>query len=78
MGVKFNRSTEAPAMVFHAWIEIREGARWVPMDSTEDVFPIPLDRIKIRESNFNEANPYLDILKVYRLLPELDIQVMPR
>jgi len=78
MGVKFNRSTEAPAMVFHAWIEIREGARWVPMDSTEDAFPIPLDRIKIRESNFNEANPYLDILKVYRLLPELDIQVMPR
>lgn len=78
LGVKFNRSTEAPAMTFHAWIEIRDGARWVPMDSTDDAFPTPLDRIKIRESNFNEANPYLDILNVYRLLPELDIQVMPR
>ena len=78
LGVKFNRSTEAPAMTFHAWIEIRDGARWVPMDSTDDAFPTPLDRIKIRESNFNEANPYLDILNVYRLLPDLEIQVMPR
>ena len=78
MGVKFNRSTEAPAMIFHAWIEIRDEARWVPMDSTDDAFPTPLDRIKIRESNFNGANPYLEILNVYRLLPDLEIQVMPR
>ena len=78
MGVKFNRSTEAPAMIFHAWIEIRDEARWVPMDSTDDAFPTPLDRIKIQESNFNGPNPYLEILNVYRLLPELDIQVIPR
>ena len=78
MGVKFNRSTEAPAMIFHAWIEIRDEARWVPMDSTDDAFPTPLDRIKIQESNFNGPNPYLEILNVYRLLPELDIQVIPQ
>ena len=65
-------------MTFHAWIEILDKDQWVPMDSTEDAFPTPLDRIKIRESNFNDANPYLDILNVYRLLPGLDIQVMPR
>ena len=78
MGIKFNRSTEAPAMTFHAWIEIRDKDQWVQMDSTENAFPTPLDRIKIRESNFNGANPYLDILNVYRLLPELEIEVMPQ
>ncbi len=78
MGVKFNRSTENPAMQFHAWIEIRDGDRWVPMDSTDEVYPTSIDRFKIRESNFNNANPYLDVLVVYRLLPELEIQVLPR
>ena len=78
LGVKFNRSREMPAMVFHAWIEIRDSGRWVPMDSTVEEFPMPLDRIKFRDSNFNWPNPYIDILSVYRLLPELEIQVMPK
>ena len=78
LGVKFNRSKEMPAMNFHAWVEIRDGARWVPMDSTIEEFPMPLDRIKIRESKFNGANPYIDIISVYRLLPELEIKVMPQ
>ena len=78
MGVKFNRSTENPAMKFHAWIEIRDGERWVPMDSSDDVVPISIDRFKIRDSNFNNPNPYLDLLVVYRQLPELSIQVLPR
>ena len=78
IGVKFNRSKEMPAMNFHAWVEIRDGARWVPMDSTIEEFPMPLDRIKLRESKFNGANPYIDIISVYRLLPELEIKVMPQ
>jgi hypothetical protein len=78
MGVKFNRSTENPAMKFHAWIEIRDGERWVPMDSSDDVVPISIDRFKIQETNFNNPNPYLDLLAVYRQLPELSIQVLPR
>ncbi len=76
MGVKFNRSIENPAMKFHAWIEIRDGERWVPMDSTDDVVPISIDRFKIQETNFNNPNPYLDILVVYRQLPELSIKVL--
>ncbi len=78
MGVKFNRSIENPAMKFHAWIEIRDGERWVPMDSTDDVVPISIDRFKIQETNFNNPNPYLDLLVVYRQLPELSIHVLPR
>ena len=78
MGVKFNRSTENPAMKFHAWIEIRDGEQWVPMDSSDDADPITIDRFKIRDSNFNNPNPYLDLLVVYRQLPELSIEVLPR
>lgn len=78
MGVKFNQSAEMPEMKFHAWVEIRDGSRWVPMDSTEEAFPTSIDRIKIKESNFNAKNPYLDVLSVYRLLPELEIQVLPQ
>ena len=78
LGVKFNQSAEMPEMKFHAWVEIRDGSRWVPMDSTEEAFPTSIDRIKIKESNFNTKNPYLDVLSVYRLLPELEIQVLPQ
>ncbi len=78
LGVKFNQSAETPEMKFHAWVEIRDGSQWVPMDSTEEAFPTSIDRIKIKESNFNAKNPYLDVLSVYRLLPELEIQVLPK
>jgi len=78
MGVKFNRSTENPAMKFHAWIEIHDGERWVPMDSSDEVDPISIDRFKIQDSNFNNRNPYIDLLVVYRQLPELSIEVLPR
>jgi len=77
MGVKYNRSIEMPAMMFHAWIEILDGARWVPLDSTDDAFPTSIDRIKIRESYFDKDNPYPEILSVIRLLPDLRIQVSP-
>ena len=78
LGVKFNRSAETPAMRFHAWVEIRDVDRWVPMDSSDEAFPTSIDRIKMKESNFNEKNPYLDILSVIRMLPELEIQVLPK
>jgi len=77
LGVIYNRSIEMPAMKFHVWIEILDGARWVPMDSTEDAFPTSIDRIKIRESYFDKDNPYPEILSVLRLLPDLKIQVLP-
>ncbi len=85
MGVKFNRSIDMPAMNFHAWVEIREGDRWVPLDSSEDLSiagstdeaTTSIDRIKISESNFNSPNPYLDVLSVLQKLPDIRIKVMP-
>ena len=77
LGVKYNRSMEMPAMKFHAWVEILDGARWVPVDSTEEAFPTSIDRIKIRESYFDNDNPYPEILSVIRLLPDLKIEVSP-
>ena len=77
LGVKYNRLIEMPSMKFHAWIEILDGARWVSMDSTDDAFPTSIDRIKIRHSYFDKDNPYLEILSVIRLLPDLKIQVLP-
>ena len=77
LGVKFNGSTEMPFMKFHAWIEIRDGARWVPVDSTDNAFPTSIDRIKIRESYFDNENPYIEVSSVYRLLSGLEIQVLP-
>lgn len=77
LGVKYNRSLEMPAMEFHAWIEILDGARWIPMDSTDGAFPTSIDRIKIRDSYLDKDNPYPEILSVIRLLPDLKIQVSP-
>ena len=64
-------------MRFHAWIEIREGTRWIPVDSTDAAFPTSIDRIKIRESYFDSENPYTEVLSVYQLLSGLEIQVLP-
>jgi hypothetical protein len=77
LGVKSNGSTEMPFMKFHAWIEIRDGGRWVPFDSTDEAFPTSIDRIKIRESYFDAENPYVEVLSVYRLLSGFEIQVLP-
>ncbi len=84
LGVRFNRSQVMPAMEFHAWIEIRDGNRWIPMDSSEEISSAnsteettSIDRFKIKETDFNSPNPIVEILSVIRLLPELEIKIMP-
>ncbi len=85
LGLKYNGSKDTPEMVFHAWVEIREGNRWIPLDSTEDL-TIPgsteeattsIDRIKFKDTNFNSPNPYLEILNVLKNLPDIKIRVLP-
>ena len=76
LGMIFNRNKEEPEMKFHAWIEFHDGERWVPSDSSDQQFPISIDRIKVLESNFTDPNPYLDILKVYQSMTELEISVL--
>lgn len=78
LGMIFNRNTVEPEMKFHAWIEFHDGERWVPCDSSDKQFPTSLDRIKVLESNFTNPNPYLDILKVYKTMAELEISVLPQ
>lgn len=76
LGMIFNRNKEEPEMKFHAWIEFHDGERWVPSDSSDQQFPTSIDRIKVLESNFTAPNPYLDILKVYQSMTELEISVL--
>jgi len=76
LGMIFNRNKETPEMKFHAWIEFHDGERWVPSDSSDQQFPTSIDRIKVLESNFTAPNPYLDILKVYQSMTELEISVL--
>ena len=76
LGMIFNRNKEEPEMKFHAWIEFHDGERWVPSDSSDQQFPTSIDRIKVLESNFTDPNPYLDILKVYQIMTELEISVL--
>ena len=77
LGMIFNRSLDNPEMTFHAWVEFRDGKRWIPIDSSDSQFPTSIDRIKVMESNFTEANPYVKMVETCRLLPELQIRVMP-
>lgn len=75
-GMIFNHSETLPSMKFHAWVEIFDENRWVPMDSSHEAFPTTIDRIKILETNLNGGNPFEEILKAYSLIPELSIQIM--
>ena len=77
IGVKFNGSKEAPAMNFHTWVEILDGLKWIPFDSSQEEIAASIDRVKVRDADFNADNPYLEILEVYKLLPELEIEVKP-
>lgn len=77
-GYQFNGSSDAPAMRFHAWVEYREGDRWIPIDSTEKDAGIKLDRIKVIESSYSDANPYDPFLNVVRMMAEFEIKVLPK
>ena len=77
-GYQYNGSSDAPAMRFHAWVEYRDGDRWIPIDSTEKDPGIKLDRIKVIESSYSDDNPYDPFLNVVRMMAEFEIQVLPK
>ena len=76
LGYRLNGERDNPGMKFHAWVEIREGDRWVSMDSTIDQSTL-LDRIKVLESDFNGPNPMSDVLSVFKLIANLELRVAP-
>lgn len=75
LGARYNRQPDNPKMNFHAWVEYHDGQRWIPADSTDANFPVSTDRIKLRDSDFNSANPMMEIVEVCRQLSELEIIV---
>lgn len=77
-GYQYNGSSDAPAMRFHAWVEYRDGAVWLPIDSTEKESGIQLDRIKVIESNYMDANPYDPFMNVVKMMAEFEIKVLPK
>lgn len=76
-GYQYNGSTDEPAMRFHAWVEYRNEDRWIPIDSTEKDSGLKLDRIKVIESSYSDANPYDPFLNVVKMMAELEIKVLP-
>jgi transglutaminase-like putative cysteine protease len=76
VGAKYNYDRATPEMKLHAWVEFHDGSRWVPVDSTENAFPVPPDRIKFYESYFEHPNPYEGLVGLCTILPELEIEVM--
>lgn len=77
-GYQYNGSSDAPAMRFHAWVEYRDGDKWIPIDSTEKNPGLKLDRIKVIESSYADANPYDPFLNVVRTMADLEIKVLPK
>ena len=77
-GYQYNGSTDEPAMRFHAWVEYRDADRWIPIDSTEKDSGIKLDRIKVIESSYSDANPYDPFLNVVKMMAEFEIKVLPK
>ena len=77
-GYQYNGSSDAPAMRFHAWVEYRDIDKWIPIDSTEKDSGLKLDRIKVIESSYSDANPYDPFLNVVRMMADLEIKVLPK
>jgi hypothetical protein len=75
-GYQYNQTVDAPSMNFHAWVEYRDGSRWIPVDSTTPDQSFPLDRIKVSDSSFADADPYNDYIGVLKLMADIEIKVL--
>ena len=62
-------------MTCHAWNEVWQGDHWLPIDATDGKFPVSVDRIKMMESAFEDANPYAPFIAFSKGLDTLTIEV---
>ncbi len=76
-GLVWNHSIEHPTMRFHMWVEAHDGTQWIGLDSTQDRFPIPTDRVKMLESPLSSNNPYDLINPVLETIQQIQIELAP-
>lgn len=76
IGLRCNTHVQPLAMGLHAWTEIHNGERWIPLDASLPNAAIEADRIKWVDSMWNTINPYESILQLARRLAMLEISVV--
>ncbi len=73
VGYLFNRTPDEPKMVSHVWVEALIDNIWIPFDSTKSEFPTSIDRIKVSDTDFNNPNPYPEIIRAVQMLADIDV-----
>ena len=75
IGLQCDTKVQPLAMGLHAWTEIHDGQRWIPMDASTPDSASVADRIKWSDSMWSTINPYESILQLARHLSMLEVSV---
>lgn len=75
IGLRCDPQTQPLAMNLHAWTEIHDGTRWIPLDASVPDSEVSADRIKWVDTLWNSNNPYESILQLARQLSTLEVAI---
>ncbi len=77
-GLVYNRSEAKPAMIYHCWTEVYLRDHWVSIDASIADAGTNATYIKLVDSALTDENPYVVMLPVLRVIPELEIAVVKK
>jgi hypothetical protein len=73
MGIQIEQVGRLHRAIFYSWNEVYVDGRWVSVELASGRFGPQLNRIKLRDSDMNDENPYGAVLQVISVLEQLTI-----
>jgi transglutaminase-like putative cysteine protease len=76
MGLVYFPSQDGPAFAYHMWTQVWIKDRWIPLDGTLGRGGIGGGHLELADSNLDGAGPFAAFLPVFRVLGQLELEVM--
>ncbi|MDZ4848752.1 MAG: transglutaminase-like domain-containing protein [Pirellulaceae bacterium] len=75
IGLKYNGSKDAPALVLHMWTEVYLVDHWISIDASQEEANTNATYLKFVDTPMANQNPYGDLLTVLRLIDECEVAI---
>jgi transglutaminase-like putative cysteine protease len=76
MGLVYFPAKDGPAFAYHMWTQVWISDRWIPLDGTLGRGGIGGGHLELANSNLEGAGPYAAFLPVFRVLGQLELEVI--
>jgi transglutaminase-like putative cysteine protease len=76
MGLVYFPGQDGPAFAYHMWTQVWINDRWVPLDGTLGRGGVGGGHLELAQSNLAGAGPYAAFLPVFRVLGQLELEVV--